>query len=108
MVYNAQIGCLSITNSDQWWDTLTFNQISSTFVLQPGGTYAVSNQIQMELTLPLTGLQCYPGATGPPMGSVSPIGSSFTGIIWMSYSTSPTGLPVQDVSVIRFSLKSSS
>ena len=110
--YNAQLACVSSANSVSA-NSLIYNSIGSAGAILPGGAAGYStatvtmNSIASGTTLSISNLQCFPG-TGALSGTgLSPIGSSFTGVIWMAYSTSAAGTG-QYVKIATVSVKSSS
>jgi hypothetical protein len=71
------------------------------------GSYVNSNNIVSSGTITISGLQCYPAAGGT-TGMLSPIGSSFTGSIWMVFSAINGQWTPQFVKIATVSVKSSS
>ena len=116
--YNAQIACVSSANSVSA-NSLIFNALGGTGGLANGiviaggaaggsSTTTLANQISSGTTLPITGLQCFPG-TGAVSGTMLyPIGSAFTGVIWLAHSSTPTGGQIQYIKIATVSVKSSS
>ena len=72
-----------------------------------GLQYIASNNLVTGTTLNLQNLQCFPG-TGGTSGMLSPIGSGFTGTIWMAYTATGGSWTPQFVKIATVSAKSSS
>jgi hypothetical protein len=120
-VYNAVFSCISSANSVAVPGTATqpFNAIgtaTSAGTINPvqqtsSVTVAASNSISNSASITISGLQCYPatGATGAPgaTGFLYPIGTGFTGTIWMGYASSLGGSP-QFAKIATVSVKSTS
>jgi hypothetical protein len=108
--YNAQIACVSSANSVSP-SSLIYNAIEANGIIVPGGgaagyTATSGNSISSGTTLTLPNIQCFPGtgANSPPF--LTPIGSGFTGVIWLAYATTLGGTG-QYVKIATVSVKSS-
>lgn len=107
--YNVIFTCQSSSNSIGVSSLSTYNSINSAGTalgpsITPGANPAPSNSITSGQTYQITGVQC---ALGPGQ-TLSPIGSSFTGAIWMGYTTIQNTGPTQYVKIAQVALKSSS
>jgi hypothetical protein len=67
-----------------------------------------SNNIANGGSISIQNLQCYPGPGVPTSGMLSPIGSSFTGTVWMAWGTGSPWTQVQYTKIATISVKSSS
>lgn len=117
-LYNTSFSCSSSANALSA-SQLPFNAIQSTGNAFVGSgnlanVIAAYNSVELlnDETYQISGIQCY-GATGASGSMLSPIGTSFTGSIWMAYT--PSGCTgsgscsnIQYVQVARVNLKSSS
>jgi len=111
--YNTALACVSSANSISP-SSFVYNAIYSANAVgyqwnQAPATYqAYSANVPSGTTLSVTGVVCYPGSGAYSTTGLSPIGSAYTGVIWMSYATTTTGTPVQYVKIATVSVKSSS
>ncbi len=107
--YNAQIACVSSANSVSA-NSLIYNAIEANGIIAPGGTAGYTatsgNSISSGTTLTLPNIQCFPGTGGYSSIGLSPIGSGFTGVIWLAYATTAGGTG-QYVKIATVSVKSS-
>jgi len=90
-VHDFELACVSSSNALGNPDELGYQPVAANENWSSGETVSVNN------------LQCYPG-TGSTSGMLRPIGSVFTGVIWMKSSTPG----MQFLKVATVSVKSSS
>jgi hypothetical protein len=67
-----------------------------------------SNSISSGSTVTFSGVQCYSGTTGSTAATPTPIGTAFTGTIWLGYTTTSGTAPLQYVKIATVAVKSSS
>jgi hypothetical protein len=105
--YNAYISCVSSANSvgasAQTYNVIYANGIVST--LNAGQ----SNTLNTGSSLSISSLECYPGPGTAPLNYLSPIGTGFTGVMWLRYNASTTsGASNLYIKIATVSVKSSS
>jgi hypothetical protein len=104
--YNVLLSCVASSNSLSA-NLLPFNSIGASGTGYPLTVASTGNTFSSGSTIPVTNLLCYPGSAAYSPTELSPLGTSFKGVIWMSYSATVGG-PAQYVKVATVSGKSSS
>jgi hypothetical protein len=99
-IYNVVASCIS-SASTLTAGTTPFNVIGGTALAANGVaigpsvtaiTYATStNSIATSSTVLFSGIQCYSGSSGSTPATPTPIGTPFTGTIWLGYTTTGSG-----------------
>jgi hypothetical protein len=116
--YNVMVSCEATSNSTTA-TALNFNSITAGGAaygpasVNVGGKLPTgSGNVPAASTLPISGVQCWPtsGSSIAIIGTTySPIGTSFTGVIWIAYNTSGgTGPANQYAKIATIATKSSS
>lgn len=103
--YNVLLSCVASSNSLSA-NLLPYNSIGASGVGYPLTVASTGNTFSSGSTIPVTNLLCYPGTGGYSPTELSPIGTSFTGVIWMSYAATSGG-PQQYVKIATVSGRSS-
>ncbi|MDE1865556.1 MAG: hypothetical protein KGH94_02870 [Candidatus Micrarchaeota archaeon] len=106
-MYNVSVACVSSANATAP-QNLLYNQITaygSTVGSPESASLASTTSLGIGSQTMLTSIQCYP-ASGPTLGMLSPLGSSFTGFIYIAYATTPGGT-LQFVKAATMSVASS-
>ena len=112
-IFNAVFSCVATSNSVSP-TSIVYNALTSAGA--GGGTAATTTALDVVMsanitnsqTLSISNVQCWP-TTGTASSTFSPIGTSFTGQIWMAYSpTSATSPANQYVKIATIAVKSSS
>ena len=114
-IFNAVFSCVATSNSvsptSLAYNTLTSTGVGNTIAIYPGtagNDIVTSANITNSQTLSISGVQCWP-TTGTASSTFSPIGTSFTGQIWMAYNPTSATSPVnQYVKIATIAVKSSS
>jgi hypothetical protein len=109
--YNVFFSCASSANALSA-SSLPYNGINSAGTALAGAAAAPaaagSNTIYNSAQPTIANIQCYPATGGQTTTMLTPIGTSFTGSIWMAYLTSPGTGSFQYVKVATMNVKSSS